>query len=342
MQDHLERAIALARMGRRAAARDLLRVVLQRDPNNVVAWKWYASLAEDRREAAAAIHNALRIDPGDAWALQAMAQLTAASPPESRPRRRAGCTPAVQVALLVVVLLVGGLLLLTLSTFAGGLESLLVAAPGPAPTGPLSAFQQPPTVVLELPPVSSTPPPTPTTPPPQPTSPPPAPPSSVNITSDVSYYTVQGGSEEELRQQLYALGPYSERLGERVLATTGYEMSVDWTMNEAAGQCSLSEAEVALDLEYIYPRWEPPPDVAEDLIIKWNDFITRVAEHEKQHGQIATDCAHQLAAAVVALPPQPDCDTLTGSVRTAVDEMYAACDARQLQFDEEEGGDTFP
>jgi predicted secreted Zn-dependent protease len=342
MQDNLARAIALARKGRRAAAHDLLRVVLQRDPNNLVAWKWYASLAKDRREAAVAVQNALRIDPEDAWARQAMAQLIGASPPVSRPRRRTGCTPAVQVALLVMVILAGGLILLTLAAFPGELKSLFVATPGPSPTGPPGTFQQPPTVVVELPPASSTSQPNPTTAAPPPTSPPPTPASSVEVTSDVSYYTVQGSSEEELRQQLYALGPYSERLGERVLATTGYEMSVDWTMSEADGRCSLSEAAVALDLGYIYPRWEPPPDVAEDLIIKWNDFITRVAEHEKQHGQIAVDCAHELAAAVVALPPQPSCSALTDSVRTAVDEMYTACDARQLQFDEEEGGDTFP
>lgn len=61
--DNLERAIKLAKAGRKIEARDMLRGVVALQPVNQAAWLWLSALATDRDEAEAALSQARKINP---------------------------------------------------------------------------------------------------------------------------------------------------------------------------------------------------------------------------------------------------------------------------------------
>ena len=63
MSTELDRAIVAAARGKKSTARELLRGVLQEDPENPRAWLWMSRVAENERERQSCLQQVLRIDP---------------------------------------------------------------------------------------------------------------------------------------------------------------------------------------------------------------------------------------------------------------------------------------
>ena len=88
-QSSLQQAIAAARAGRKAEARQLLKQILQANPRHEQAWLWMGAVIETDGERVRCLQQALAINPDNAAARKGLAQLqaraatpqTAASPP---------------------------------------------------------------------------------------------------------------------------------------------------------------------------------------------------------------------------------------------------------------------
>ncbi len=87
VDERLKAGIDAARRGDRANAQKLLRQVVTSNPNNEVAWMWLASVAESLQERRACLERAVRINPNNTRAQEALRQLGATAP-------RAGSRPA--------------------------------------------------------------------------------------------------------------------------------------------------------------------------------------------------------------------------------------------------------
>jgi len=145
----LQRAIETARAGHKEQARDLLISILREDPRNVLAWKWFVTVAQSPDEARQALQNILRLDPSDAWARNAFAELESRSRQQPRqrerqagvaqqqPQRRGRGAPRALVVVLGVVLVsvcvvgVGSIALLNSEV---GLSTVPLAAEVPSST----------------------------------------------------------------------------------------------------------------------------------------------------------------------------------------------------------------
>lgn len=78
--ERLKAGIEAARRGDRANAQKLLRQVVTSNPNNEVAWMWLASVAESLQERRSCLERALRINPRNSRAQEALRQLDAVAP----------------------------------------------------------------------------------------------------------------------------------------------------------------------------------------------------------------------------------------------------------------------
>ncbi len=78
LDEKLRTGIEAARRGDKATASRLLRQVVDNQPNNEVAWMWLASALDNLLERKQALEQAIRINPSNARALQALEQLDAA------------------------------------------------------------------------------------------------------------------------------------------------------------------------------------------------------------------------------------------------------------------------
>ncbi|MEX2030256.1 MAG: tetratricopeptide repeat protein [Anaerolineales bacterium] len=79
----LMEAMAAARAGDRAHARDLLSRLLRGDSTNVEVWLWMSSVVDSPREKAYCLESAFRLDPTNRAALRGLVLLGARSPEEA-------------------------------------------------------------------------------------------------------------------------------------------------------------------------------------------------------------------------------------------------------------------
>ncbi len=87
LDEKLRIGIEAARRGDKATASRLLRQVVDNQPNNEVAWMWLASALDNLTERKQALEQALRINPSNARAQQALDQLNAVLGTPASPRR---------------------------------------------------------------------------------------------------------------------------------------------------------------------------------------------------------------------------------------------------------------
>ena len=73
----LSEAIAAARRGDRARARELIYVILDDDPRNLTAWSWACEIASNCEERVYCLKKILEIDPSHKVARRYLAQLQA-------------------------------------------------------------------------------------------------------------------------------------------------------------------------------------------------------------------------------------------------------------------------
>jgi TolB protein len=77
LQEKLRQGIEAARKGEKTAAQKLLRQVTSGDPGNEVAWMWLASVSETLQERRQCLERAIRINPENTRAKEALRQLGA-------------------------------------------------------------------------------------------------------------------------------------------------------------------------------------------------------------------------------------------------------------------------
>lgn len=91
LDEKLRTGIEAARRGDKATASRLLRQVVDSSPNNEIAWMWLASALDNLGERRQALEQALRINPNNTRAQQALEQLNAVLGEPATVRR--GATP---------------------------------------------------------------------------------------------------------------------------------------------------------------------------------------------------------------------------------------------------------
>ena len=90
LQETLKLGIEAVRRGDKQAAEMLLRQVVNGDPNNELAWMWLASAVDSVEERRRCLENALRINPNNARAQEALSRLGGGSASPRSPERATG------------------------------------------------------------------------------------------------------------------------------------------------------------------------------------------------------------------------------------------------------------
>ncbi len=82
MNELTQQGINALKAGNKLQARRLLQQAVQADPNDLQGWLWLAATVDGRAERMDCLRQALRIDPGNALALRALAELEQPPAPE--------------------------------------------------------------------------------------------------------------------------------------------------------------------------------------------------------------------------------------------------------------------
>lgn len=306
-------AIEAGNAGQREEALRALRLVVERAPYQVQAWKWLAHFETDPVRAYEAAQRVMVLNPGDLWAVQALPVLGARAgfPPVARAaststQRR--FSPMLIATVMLLIMVGGGLLLWGMVsglTAGGGLEDIRGLT-----------LQEP------TPPITD---------------------ARVVTNMSTQYYQFRASTAAEIQDGLFAHGPAANPgVGPHPIASTSYVFQVDSSSVETLRSCTLADTTVNLDIVYTYPNWVPSGSPSPHLYNQWNVFYQRVVQHEETHARIAIDCAATLADRMEALGTYPTCVELELAYNEAMNRTFDECEVRQADFDSVEGLISFP
>lgn len=335
MSESIYHAIELANSGHRHDALDILRGITAKDASQSAAWKWLAYLSLDPREALYAAHHVELLDPHDPWLQQAIPALTnnsrlAAAKPQSKPGGR-WLRTAFNVAVGAVLTV---LIVLTVTQWMGilprtGVASIVsdqdpISLRADAQNQPglqASNRQQPALATAAGDAADLT--------------------IDVDVTTNTTYYSFVATTEEEVRQALYHDGPQLEN-GSQAIAVTSYQMWIEWQGRQSVSGCEMTNSTVHLDVNYTLPQWVPDGSAEPALYQDWDRFNEHVITHEEVHGEMARQCADQLAERLQAGRERASCGDLEQWINETMNEVYSTCEQLQTDFDAVEGHAAFP
>jgi predicted secreted Zn-dependent protease len=156
----------------------------------------------------------------------------------------------------------------------------------------------------------------------------------------IVYYPVTGSNASEINQSIENNGPKGG--GQDAIAQVQYTISLQYTVQQSASACTPSEAVAYLSMEFTYPQYQPPSGVSQTILDQWDNFSQRIVTHEETHAQIARECAGQMVDSFQSLSPANSCSALENNLDVLLNAQDADCEARQIAYDQSEGGDSFP
>ena len=146
------------------------------------------------------------------------------------------------------------------------------------------------------------------------------------------YYRIEGDTAWDLRQQMDHLGPLDED-GHRWSALTHWRIRWSYRYLRGIGRCATGPVKVELEIVYTIPRWEPPASAEEELVERWEEYMTALVAHEQGHAEIAKQAAQAVQQAVQDLPDYPTCHALEYEADALGERILEEFRQRQAEYD---------
>lgn len=144
------------------------------------------------------------------------------------------------------------------------------------------------------------------------------------------YYEVSGSTGKALDRSIALNGPMS---GDAFAATQLTIVPVSVIPVETEKGCKVRSAKFKLNAKITMPRWTNRKGASADLQNGFDMFADYARLHEDIHVQIGEAAVQEMEAAVLALPPQKNCDVLQAKVTSVLARVQARHHKAQLAFD---------
>jgi predicted secreted Zn-dependent protease len=111
----------------------------------------------------------------------------------------------------------------------------------------------------------------------------------------IEYYTVGGTTADEIRDNLNAVR--ARYTGANYDAYTSWRVSWNWT-GYGTRNCDLNSVRVLYTAHVVLPRWQQPVNADPALIIKWNNYLSALIQHEQGHVNFAAQNLEKYKTAI--------------------------------------------
>lgn len=155
------------------------------------------------------------------------------------------------------------------------------------------------------------------------------PPGIEGVSIQYDYYSIFGGSAEELRKQMSQRGPQDLVTGTRFDGYTRWNLNWNIDTQLLGGQCQIQDVTVDAKATVTMPKWDIPADVPAALAKKWNDYDKALREHELGHVKHAGQAKQEILQSFGLLPPAPSCSqtqSIADSLGGQIIQKYAQMD----------------
>ncbi len=155
------------------------------------------------------------------------------------------------------------------------------------------------------------------------------PPNIEGVSVQYDYYSIFGGSAEELRLQMSQRGPQDLVTGNRFDGYTRWNLNWNFETQALGGLCQIQGVTVDAKATVTMPKWDIPADVSSELEKKWIDYDKALREHELGHVKHAGQAKQEILQSFGLLPPAPSCSqtqSIADSLGGQIIQKYAQKD----------------
>jgi predicted secreted Zn-dependent protease len=154
-----------------------------------------------------------------------------------------------------------------------------------------------------------------------------------SVTKQISYYTIEGKTAEDLDQALALKGPRATTSGMGHPGITKINFGGDVTFVSTDKTCKIDKINVTLSTEIELPRWKNRRRADADLALSWDVLSSDIKRHEERHAEIAKQYAQKLDEALGTIGTRKTCEALQKKVSAITQKIMSEHDADQTRFD---------
>ncbi|MGD8602946.1 MAG: DUF922 domain-containing protein [Anaerolineales bacterium] len=158
--------------------------------------------------------------------------------------------------------------------------------------------------------------------------------SPILVSYQTREYRIRGSTAEDLRQAMDNKGPLDD-LGRPWDAVTHWYISWSYPYSEEGGRCALDPLDVRVEIVRILPNWDPPASASNELIVRWNNYLAALEEHEAYHQELGLEAAQEVWLALSAMEAYPDCQSLEQAADTTALSVLNRYRRMEDSYDEE-------
>lgn len=160
-----------------------------------------------------------------------------------------------------------------------------------------------------------------------------APANAANLARTYTYFSIGGGTLDEIQRELAKRGPQVKSTGHRHPGATRMSFTTRLGYAEKPGSCRIVSAAVTVTARTILPRWRRPRTAEADVRLFWDTLSADIKRHEESHVVIAKNHARELEKALKATGRQKTCALAAAEAKTVTAKIMAKHDRAQQQFD---------
>jgi len=123
------------------------------------------------------------------------------------------------------------------------------------------------------------------------------------------FYTVRGGTAQELRQQMNAHGIRSEG-GKTYDAYTAWHVKWRYHLSPRGNTCTVQNIAVSVAVVYTLPEWRGRDKAPQDLKNKWRQYMKDLKTHEDGHRDFGIAAAAEIERVLHSIRPEATCRTM--------------------------------
>jgi len=146
------------------------------------------------------------------------------------------------------------------------------------------------------------------------------------------YYTITGGEEKDLREQLTRKGTaWSD--GKKYDSLTTWHLEWGYEHDWSAQSCNAEAFQASAEVTIRYPEWIPTDDAPQELVDKWKEYLANLVLHEEGHRDMVLEAVGDITNAVAKLSDAPTCADIDRMVKALCHERMAKLNVDTRAYD---------
>jgi predicted secreted Zn-dependent protease len=153
------------------------------------------------------------------------------------------------------------------------------------------------------------------------------------VSESVEYYDVSGATAREVRAALNRDGPIAGNDGKRYDAVCRWNVSWEFLYQRGETSCAITSVSMQVKITFAFPRLKTDETTSPSLVKAFATFSDKLMLHEKGHGQNAIEAARKIENALMALPPESNCDVLRTKANDLARSFIKEANQADIEYD---------